>query len=247
MFGVSFAWGTCQYVSQSIFPNTMKRLGLLFACFAVITFSVCAETSRSTLVSRFESCEAIIREFQAKEETKIPDEVLQQAKGIIITNQVKGGLIFGMRYGYGVVMVRKSDGSWSIPVLIRAGETSLGLQIGGNTIETVYIITDTQTPKLLFTDRLNIGVDANAVYGPRAADIEKVHRELLRTPVLVYTKGKGLYAGATIKTGWISRNDEDNFTFYQTQNALPELLYSDWVQPTAEVQPLIDYIKEIAK
>ncbi|WP_043584539.1 lipid-binding SYLF domain-containing protein [Geminisphaera colitermitum] len=225
----------------------MKRLGILFACFAILASAVCAETSRKTLVTRFESCEAIIREFQANAETQIPAEVLKQAKGIIITNQVKGGFIFGMRYGYGVVLVRQADGSWSIPVLIRAGETSLGLQIGGNTIETVYIITDAQTPKLLFADRLNIGVDANAVYGPRAADVEKLNRELLNTPVLVYAKGKGLYAGATVKTGWISRNDEDNFTFYQTQNALPELLYSNWVQPPAEVQPLINYIGEITK
>jgi lipid-binding SYLF domain-containing protein len=230
-------------VRTILFFHTMKRSIFLVACALAFVSTLCAVTVREKLAGRFETCEAIIRDFQAD----IPPEVLKQARGIIITNQVKGGLIFGMRYGYGVILVRKADGNWSLPVLIRAGETSLGLQAGGSSIETIYIINDEQTPKLLFTDRLNIGVDVAAIAGPRVADAEKISRELLNTPVLVYSKSKGLYAGATVKTGWIARADEDNFTFYQTQNTLPELLYSDWVQPPAEVQPLIAFVGEITK
>ncbi|AHF91125.1 hypothetical protein OpiT1DRAFT_02491 [Opitutaceae bacterium TAV1] len=221
----------------------MKRSIFLVTCALAFVSTLCAATVHEKLAGRFETCEAIIRNFQAD----IPPEVLKQARGIIITNQVKGGLIFGMRYGYGVIMVRKADGNWSLPVLIRAGETSLGLQAGGSSIETVYIINDEQTPKLLFTDRLNIGIDAKAIAGPRVAEAEKISRELLNTPVLVYSKSKGLYAGATVRTGWIARADEDNFTFYQTQNTLPELLYSDWVQAPVEVQPLIAFVGEITK
>ena len=64
--------------------------------------------------------------------------------------------------------------------------------------------------------------------------------------MLVYTRSAGVFAGATIKAGYISRNDEANFALYHTQYTLPELLYSDWVAPVAEVQPLIDFVQKIA-
>ncbi|HYP15979.1 MAG TPA: lipid-binding SYLF domain-containing protein, partial [Opitutus sp.] len=152
----------------------------------------------------------------------------------------------GLKDGYGVIMVKKPDGRWSLPVLLAAGEASLGLQVGAKTIETVMIITNDQTPRLLFNQRVNIGVDAKAVAGPKAAERERDNRPLIDAPVLVYTKSKGLFAGATVKAGYLTRNDEANFVLYNTRNTLPELLYSDWIQPPPEVVPLMNYVQKIA-
>jgi len=44
----------------------------------------------------------------------------------------------------------------------------------------------------------------------------------------------------------LSRNDDANFTLYATHYTLPELLYSDWVQPIPEVQPLMNYVQKLA-
>ena len=64
--------------------------------------------------------------------------------------------------------------------------------------------------------------------------------------MLVYTKNAGLYAGATVKAGHISRNDAANFQLYNTKYTMPELLYSDWVQPAPEVVPLMELVQKIA-
>jgi len=142
-------------------------------------------------------------------------------------------------------MVKRPDG-WSIPVLINAGEASIGLQLGANSKETVFIITDDATPKKLFANRVNLGVDAKAVAGPKGAEKERYNEEIFKTPLLAYTKTVGLFAGATVKAGHISRNDAANFSLYNTRYTLPELLYSDWVTPPAEVQPLLAYVKSLA-
>jgi lipid-binding SYLF domain-containing protein len=164
----------------------------------------------------------------------------------MVLSQFKAGFIFGVKGGYGILMVRKPGGRWSLPVLIDASEASLGVQVGAKTVETVFIITDDATPRLLFANRFNIGVDAKAVAGPSSAEYENDAEKVFIAPVLVYTRSVGLFAGATVKAGHVQRNDPANFTLYGTTYTMPELLYSDWVTPPAEVQPLMAYVQQLA-
>lgn len=221
----------------------------LFLCLIALfgVASAHAKVTRPELVQRVESCEAILREFQSKPQTAIPDHVLQAAKGLIILNQFKAGFLLGLKDGYGVILVKKPDGRWSLPVLINAGEASLGFQVGATTQESVFVINDDQIPRALFRSRFRIGVDAKAVVGPKNAERERFNKELLEAPMFAYTKSVGLFAGATVKAGHISRNDEANFLLYNTRYTMPELLYSDWVTPPNEVMPLMSYVQKITQ
>ena len=225
----------------------MKKSFLLFAI-ALLATQLHAESKspRDDLVTRVETCEAILQEFMYHPETAIPAPVLQRARAIVILNQFKAGFLLGIKDGYGVILAKRSDGHWSVPVLISAGETSLGLQVGARSIETILVITDENTPRLLFNHRFNVGVDAKAVAGPKAAEAESDNRPIIDAPVLVYTKSAGLFAGATVKAGYISRNDDANRILYNTQYTMPELLYSDWVTPPGEVRPLMDLLQKLA-
>ena len=227
----------------------MKKL-LTFSLIAIIGATSLrandTHTPRADLVVRVETCEAIIREFMANPNTAIPRSVLQNARGLMILSQFKAGFIFGVKGGYGVLMVKKPNGRWSLPVLIDASEASLGLQVGAKSVDTVLVLTDDATPRLLFANRFDIGVDAKAVAGPSSAAVERDARTIFVAPVLVYSKSVGLYAGATVKAGHVQRNDPANFTLYATPYTMPELLYSDWVTPPPEVQPLMSYVQQIA-
>jgi lipid-binding SYLF domain-containing protein len=203
-------------------------------------------TPRTELVARVETCEAILREFMASPQTAIPQAVWQNARGLMILNQFHAGFIFGVKGGDGVIMVKKPNGHWSLPVLIDASEASVGLQVGAKEVETVFIITDDATPRLLFANRFNIGVDAKAVIGPDSAAVEREAKSTFLAPVLVYTKSVGVFAGATVKAGHVQRNDPANFNLYATTYTMPELLYSDWVTPPPEVQPLMSYVQQLS-
>lgn len=227
----------------------MKKL-LMLSLVALFGVAMArAETSRSEAVTRVESCEAILQEFQSRPETRIPANVLQRAKALIILNQFRAGFFFGIKDGYGVIMVRRADNSWSVPVLLRAGEASFGLQVGANSVETIYVVTDASIPKVLFKERFNIGADAKAVIGPHEASKERYNEELLRAPLLAYTRTVGAFVGASVKAGYISRDDETNMLLYHTQYKLPELLYGDFVQPATaapEVLPLMGLVRRLA-
>lgn len=227
----------------------MKKNFLLFllALVGVAPISAfAAQVSRADCVTRIESCEAILQEFVEDPVNGIPANILQQARAIVVVNQFKAGFFLGVKDGYGLILVKQANGHWSIPVLLSAGEASLGLQVGAKSIETVMIITNDETPRLLFNQRFNVGVDAKAVAGPKIAERERDNHPIIDAPVLVYSKSKGLFAGATVKVGYLSRNDEANFTLYNTRYTLPELLYSDWVKPIPEVTPLMHYAQKIA-
>ena len=226
---------------KKILPFTL--LALVFAGAGVARATT---PDRKDLVSEVQSCYAILQEFMSWPTTAIPPEVWKSAKAVVIVNQFKAGFIFGIKGGYGVILVKKPSGQWSLPVLLNANEASFGLQAGAKSVETIFIMTDSQTPRLLFHQRLNIGIDAKAVVGPKAADAEKDNRPLLAAPVLVYSKEAGLFAGATVKAAQLARDDDANDALYNTTNTLPELLYSDWVQPPAELQPFINYVQRLS-
>ncbi|MCF3651068.1 lipid-binding SYLF domain-containing protein [Synoicihabitans lomoniglobus] len=226
----------------------MKR----FLSLALIAFCLTGTTqaarslSHEDYVTRIESCEAILREFQADPNYAIPREVLQNAKAIVITNQFKAGFLFGVKDGYGLYIARRADGTWSLPAFVSAGEASFGLQLGGAAVETIFVLTNEDTARLLYKGRFNVGVDAAAVAGPKVAEVQRINKEILATPVLVYAKKKGLFAGATLKAGWLSANNNANRDFYNTRYSLPEIVQGDWVQPQPEIGPLMQFLSQIA-
>jgi lipid-binding SYLF domain-containing protein len=228
----------------------MKKLviTLLIALTATLVPGRAADqsTKREDLISHVESCEAILQEFMGRPETAIPSSVLARARALVITNQFKAGFLLGVQSGYGVILVKKASGRWSVPVLIKAGAASVGLQLGGTSVETVFVITDEKTPRLMFNNRFNVGIDAKAVAGPHAGEKEDDNHPIIDAPVLVYAKNTGFYAGATVQAGYLSRNDDANRVLYNTKYVMPELLYSDWVTPLPEVQPLMNYVQRIA-
>jgi lipid-binding SYLF domain-containing protein len=227
-----------------MFMKKLLSLSLL-AALCLAPLAARAATTRAEYIERVETCEAVLQGFMDNGSTAIPANVLQRARGIIIVNQFRAGFVIGVKDGYGVIMVRRPDNTWSVPALLNAGEGSLGLQIGANSSETIYLLMDDATPRLLFNDRFHVGVDAKAVAGPKVASNEHTNEELLTTPVLVYTKSKGLFAGASIKAGYLTKDDDANRSLYNTTYTLPEILYSNWVAPIPEVQPLMNYVRQI--
>lgn len=204
------------------------------------------EVKRSTLIERLDTCEAILQDLQSSTKTAIPAEVLRRAQGIVIVNQVQAGLLFSIKDGYAVAMVRRPNGKWSVPVFLRAGEASFGLQAGVKAVNTVLVLMDTETSRLLLKSRFNFGADAKAQAGIRGGEREAVTKQILDgAKVLAYSLQEGYYLGAAIKTGFMQPNESANKVFYKTNHKTPELLFSDWVTPPEETRFIMDYVTRL--
>ena len=226
----------------------MKKFLTAVFCFTTLVAGLRAADGfdRASVLKQLDSCEAILQDIQGSVKTAIPADVLRKAKGIIIVNQFQGGFIFGIKDGYGVALVRRPNGKWSVPAFLKAGEFSLGLQAGAKSINAVYILMDDETARLLFRNRMNLGVDAKAVAGIRAAEREAVSKALPGDAnVLVYSSTEGFYVGATVKTGYLSPHQRANELFYNSNHRMPELLYSDWVTPPPEARFIMDYVSRL--
>ena len=226
----------------------MKKFLSAVLCLAALAASLPAASglTRDSVITQLDSCEAILQEIQGNVKTAIPAEILRRAKGLIIVNQFQGGFIFGIKDGYGVALVRRPNGKWSVPAFLKAGEFSFGLQAGAKAINAVYVLMDDDTARLLFRNRMNLGADAKAVAGIRASEREAVSKALpADANVYVYSNIEGLYVGATIKTGYLSPNQKANELFYNATHRMPELLYSDWVTPPQEARFLMDYVARL--
>jgi lipid-binding SYLF domain-containing protein len=226
----------------------MKKLFTALFCLAALAVALPAraEVKRSKLVERIDTCEAILQDLQSSTKTAIPADILRRARAIVIVNQVQAGFIFSVKDGYAVALVRRPNGRWSVPAFMSTGEAALGLQAGFKALNTVLVILDDDTARLLLNRKVNFGAEAKAVAGVRAAEAEKVSKPLpAGANVAVYTLQEGYYLGAALKTGYMAPNEEANRVFYNTNYKMPELLYSDWVQAPAESQFLISYVTKI--
>ena len=223
----------------------MKRLLLFAAVLSLAATAGAAEFKRADYVVRLQTCEAILQSTMLYPSQAIPADVLHRAKGMVIVNQVQVGLLFGVKDGWGVALVKKPNGQWSLPKFINAGELSFGLQAGGKSIETIYVLMDDASTRILFKSRFKFGLDAKAVAGPLAAEAER-STETFTASVLVYSNVKGFYAGATVKTGALAPLVQATQQFYNTDYGIPELLFSDWVVPQPEAQPLMNYLQRLS-
>ena len=223
----------------------MKRLLLFAAVLSLAATAGAAEFKRADYVARLQTCEAILQSTMLFPAQAIPADVLHRAKGMVIVNQVQVGLLLGVKDGWGVALVKRPNGQWSLPVFITAGELSFGLQAGGKSIETIYVLMDDASTRLLFKTRFNFGLDAKAVAGPLATEAER-STETFTASVLVYSNVKGFYAGATVKTGTLAPLVAATQQFYNTDYGIPELLFSDWVTPQPEAQPLINDLQRLS-
>ncbi len=226
-----------------------KFLSALFCLTALVaTLPAATGLTREAVVTQLDSCEAILQEIQGNVKTAIPTNILRRAKGIVIVNQFQAGFLLGVKDGYAVAMVRRPNGKWSVPAFMRAGELSFGLQAGGKSINAVYVLMDDNTARLLLKNRMNLGAEAKAVAGIRAAEREAVTKNLPGDAnVLIYSTTEGFYLGAAVKTGYMSPNDEANRVFYNSNHRMPELLFSDWVTPPAETHFLMDYVSRLTQ
>lgn len=226
-----------------------KFLSALFSLTALAAMLPAASNlTREAVITHLDSCEAILQEIQGNAKTAIPADILHRAKGLVIVNQFQAGFFLGIKDGYAVALVRRPNGKWSVPAFLKAGELSFGLQVGGKSITAVYVLMDDETSRLLLKNRMNLGAEAKAVAGIRAAEREALSRNLPGDAnVLVYSTTEGFYLGAAIKTGYMSPSDESNRLFYNTNHRMPELLFSDWVTPPEEARFIMNYVTRLTQ
>ena len=173
----------------------------------------------------------VLREMQAMPDTQIPDMLLARAEGIVILPaNVKVGLVFGARFGNGVMLVRNADRSWSNPVFVSTGGGSWGLQAGGQVADIVLVLTTLKSIEGITDGKLTLGADASVAAGPVGRTAMASTSLTFDSEVYAYSKAKGLFAGVSLEGNGIFIGKRANRHFYDTDSAT-EILSSKAAAP----------------
>jgi lipid-binding SYLF domain-containing protein len=95
--------------------------------------------------------------LQEKPDKAIPADTFKKAKGIIIMERTRAGVVFAYMSGKGVAMVRNKSGKWGPGAFVAGSEASLGAQIGGES--SLYVIF------LMTTNSIRMVRDSNFEFG----------------------------------------------------------------------------------
>lgn len=188
----------------------MLRL-FIASLFALLPIAAQAQTEQQTLVDR-----ATLTVQELFSERVNPDSrgLLKNAKGIMVCPRVfKAGFILGGQGG-GCVLVSHANGSWSNPAFYGLGSGSIGLQIGVQDAQIVFIVLTEKGLAALMDSQFKIGADASIAVATIGAGVSGATTAALRADIVAFAQARGLFAGIAIDGSIISQRTDWNQAYY---------------------------------
>ena len=227
--------GVWHFHGVKTFILTTLLLGMAATTFA---------DTKSELDNRVRKLMAKFDSLQANAEARIPAEKLKQAKGVIVMERTKGGLVFGYENGFGVAMI-KNNGKWGAFSFMNSHEGSFGAQIGGKSTFCVMLLMNDAACDRLIATKVDFGGDAGGTGGSSSGGVgDNFTKE---PPVLVFGESKGLYGGATIKGGSVASDDKANQNYYGQFYSIKDILFEKKVEPSETAAEFGRKFEEVTK
>jgi lipid-binding SYLF domain-containing protein len=223
----------------------MKRAVALLAGIALCASLSWAAEERSKELDRVQAAQKVLQEIMNAGDKGIPEEIAGDAKCIaVIPSMVKGGFVFGARYGKGVATCRTTGDHWSAPAPVRIEGGSWGLQIGGEAIDLVMVVMNQQGMQHLLSSKFKIGADASAAAGPVGRHVEAGTDWKMRAEVLTYSRARGIFAGITLNGAEVKQDTDDTLALYNGKDPGFENILNGRIHPPEGTRP---FLSEVAK
>ena len=230
----------------------MRKLLLVWAvvCFTLTAFGADEDQGKppdnSKAEDRVQAAATVLDEIQSAPDTGIPEEVLGSAECVaVVPSMLKGGFIFGARYGRGVASCRTSKG-WSAPAFFTIAGGSFGLQIGGQAVDLVMLIMNDNGMKNLLSSKFELGADASVAAGPVGRHAEGSTDWKMRAQVLTYSRARGVFAGISLNGAVVKQDKDSTREFYDRMVSFKALLNGD-VDPPPAANPFLTTLAKWAQ
>ncbi|KAL0308376.1 UNVERIFIED_CONTAM: SH3 domain-containing protein [Sesamum radiatum] len=147
----------------------------------------------------------------------IPAAVLKGARGLAILTVAKAGALLAYKLGTGLVVARRSDGSWSAPSAILSVGLGWGAQVGGELMDFIIVLHDMKAVKT-FCSRMHfsLGAGCSAAAGPIGRVVEADLRAGEKGSGMCYTYScsKGAFVGVSLEGNIVATRMDTNLRFY---------------------------------
>jgi SH3 domain-containing YSC84-like protein 1 len=189
-------------------------LGTTVLFLAGLCWSADQAKDQSDIAKRIDASANVLNEIMATPDKAIPDKVMHDAKCVaVIPSMVKVALGFGGSHGKGIATCRTEHG-WSAPAPITITGGSWGLQIGGQAVDLVMIVTNDQGMQHLLSSKFKLGADASAAAGPVGRDAAANTDWKMKAEVLTYSRARGVFAGIDLNGSSITQDKDETRVLY---------------------------------
>jgi len=157
----------------------------------------------------------VFRKIMSVPDKAIPQELLEKAEAIgVFPSVVKAGFIVGGRGGDGVV-ARRTPNGWSAPVFYNIGGASFGAQIGVKKTDYVMLFMNEGALRELLDDNLAFEGNVSFAAGPIGRTLGAATNPTLDSGILVWSRSKGAFIGASIGGAVLTADNSKNEAFYK--------------------------------
>jgi len=202
------------------------------------------DKDQSDIDKRIEASANVLNEIMATPDKAIPDKVMSDAKCIaVVPSMVKIAVGFGGNHGKGVATCRTESGNWSAPAPITITGGSFGLQLGGQAVDVVMIVTNDQGMEHLLASKFKLGADASAAAGPVGRDAAADTDWKMRAEVLTYSRARGVFAGIDLNGSAISQDKDETQVLYGKYVPFSDILRGK-IRPREASDPFLAAVRK---
>jgi lipid-binding SYLF domain-containing protein len=200
------------------YANSATRksfMAILAAVLMLASISWAADDKdESDINKRIDNAASVLNEIMGTPDKAIPDKVMSDAKCIaVIPSMVKIAVGFGGNHGKGIATCRTAAG-WSAPAPLTITGGSWGLQLGGQAIDLVLVVTNDQGMQHLLASKFKLGAEASAAAGPVGRDAGADTDWKMKAEVLTYSRARGLFAGIDLSGASITQDKDSTRILY---------------------------------
>jgi lipid-binding SYLF domain-containing protein len=197
---------------------------------------------------RLRSCGEVFREVMGVKEG-IPVDLLHKAYCVAVIPSVKkAALGLGGRFGKGAVVCRtdRGGGPWGAPLMISIGGGSIGLQIGAEATDYVFVVTNPKGIDKLLESKFTLGADCSIAAGPVGRNLEAATDIQMRAEILTYSRSRGVFAGLALEGAVVKQDEEANEAVYGRHIEPRDLLLARDHTVPAAAHDLLEALREIS-
>src|SRR5687767_7973000 len=151
---------------------------------------------------------------------KIPRRIIQNAAGIAVFTCMRSGLWMTGSGGSGILIARKSDGTWSPPSGIMLHTPTLSFVIGVDIYDCILVVSDLAALEAIIRPRVTLGEDVGLASGQSVAFDSEDSDFKWTDPgatVLTYLKARGQHQNVNLTGCILTERANENERFYGSE------------------------------
>ena len=168
----------------------------------------------------------------------IPQDLIDKARCVVVMPSIlKAAFVVGGSYGRGTMVCRTGKdfaGPWGAPAMYALEGGSVGLQIGGEATDFVFLVMNDRGAGSLLRTKVKLGADASAAAGPKGRSASVDTDAYMRAEILGYSRARGAFAGISLEGSTLRPDEGANRKLYGNSTSAAKIVTeSDVIAPAA--------------